>query len=100
MATYMELFGAKNNSNLQDKIAIAVVIAADMIRSDPSPPTNQVQRLVWAKEAMNNPVTEAKRMLWAVLAANKDVALTQILTASDAIIQAQVDVAVDLFAGS
>lgn len=100
MATYMELFGAKGNSDLQDKVAVAVTIAAETIRTDGSPPGNQAQRLLWAAGAMRDPVGEAKRMLWAVLATNKDATLSQILAASDAMIQEQVDAAVDLFAGS
>jgi hypothetical protein len=100
MATYMELFGAKEDSNLQDKVTIAVVIAAENIRIDPSPPGNQVQRLVWAKDAMTDPIQEAKRMLWAMLAANKDADLSQIIEASDSTIQTKVDNVIDLFAGT
>lgn len=100
MATYMELFNAKNNSDLQDKITVAVVIAAEAIRVDVSPPANHVQRLLWAQIAMSDPVTEARKMLWAVLAVNKDITLSQILDATDVTIQAQVDAVVDLFAGS
>ena len=100
MATYMELFSAQNSSDLQTKVAVAVLVAAEGIRADPESPTNQAQRLSWAKTAMADPVAEARRMLWAVLAVNKDATLTQILGATDAAIQTQVDAAVDLFAGS
>ncbi len=100
MATYMELFKAQNDSDLQDKVAVAVVVAAEAIRTDASPPTNQAQRLQWAKDAMADPKVEAGRMMWAILATNKDAALSQILGASDTAIQTQVDAAVDLFAGS
>ena len=100
MATYMELFGAKDDSDLQDKVAVAVVVAAESVRMADPPPTNQAQRMNWAKGAMADPKSEARRMLWAVLAVNKDAILTQILGASDEAIQTQVDAAVDLFAGS
>lgn len=100
MAAYMELFNAKNDSNLQDKIAVAIVIAAETIRTDVSPPANQVQRLIWAKNAMSDPIAEVKRMLWAVLASDKDVTLSQIMNATDTTIQTKVDNAVNLFAGS
>ncbi len=100
MATYMELFNVKNNSDFQDKVAVAIVIAAETIRTDSSPPTNQAQRLAWAQNAMDRPVEEARRMLWAVLATNKDATVAQIVGASDTEIQTQVDAAVDLFAGS
>lgn len=100
MATYMELYGANNDSDLQDKVTVAVIVAAEIIRTDPSPPSNQEQRLQWAKNAMTDPVSEAKRMLWAILAANKDIDLSQILETSDSTIQLKVDNVIDLFAGT
>ncbi len=100
MATYMELFSIKNNSDLQDKVTVAVAIAAETIRTDSSPPANQTQRLVWAQNALAHPVEEAQRMLWVVLAANKDSTLAQIVGVSDTLIQEQVDDTIDLFAGS
>lgn len=100
MALYLDLYALKNDSFLQDRVAMAVVIAADTIRTDGSPPANQAQRLVWAASAMGNPKGEAIRMLWALLAANKDASTATILSADDATLQSQVDAAVDLFAGS
>ncbi len=99
MATYMELFALKNDSDLQDKIAVAIVVAAETIRTDSSPPTNQTQRLTWARTAMHDPAAEATRMLWALLAVNKDLTVASIVGASDTAIQTAVDNAVDLFAG-
>jgi len=100
MATYQELHSLNNNSDLQEKVEVAVVVAADTIRTDGSPPTNQAQRLVWAADAMANPKDVAKSMLWAVLAANKDATIANITGATDAAIQTNIDDAVDLFAGS
>ena len=98
MATYVELHDLKDNSDLQDQVRVAVVVAADGIRSDVAPPANQVARLAWASKVMTDPALEAKRMVWAVLAANKDATVGQITSASDASVQAAVDTAVDLFA--
>ncbi len=98
MATYQELYALQNDSDLQEKIAVAVVVAADDIRSDGSPPTNQAERLVWAAGAMTNPRSTAKSMLWAVLAANKGATVGSITSATDAAIQTNVDAHVDLFA--
>lgn len=100
MATYQELHTLKNDSDLQEKVLVAVVIAADTIRTDQSPPANQTQRLIWAQSAMESPKSVALAMLWAVLAANKGISVGNIKTASDAAIQSNVDEAVDLFAGS
>ena len=99
MAAYLELYGLKNDSDLQDRVAVAVIISAQTISEDASPPTNQAARLAWAAEAMVNPKATAVPMLWAVLAANNDKTTAQILAATDAAIQANVDAAVDLFAG-
>lgn len=100
MATYLELFALKNDSNLQDRVQVAVIVAAETVRTDDNAPSNQAARLVWAAAAMQDPVGESRRMLWAVLAANKDATTDQILAADDATLQARVDAAVDLFAGS
>jgi hypothetical protein len=99
MATYQDLHALANDSDLQEKIEVAVVVAADAIRTDGSPPTNQAARLVWAQGAMSNPRAVAKSMMWAVLATNKSATVGNIQGATDAAIQTQVDAAVDLFAG-
>ena len=99
MASYQELHILKNNSDLQEKVEVAVIVAADTIRTDATPPANQAERLAWAAQAMSNPKSVAKSMLWAVLAANKDVTVANITSATDAAIQTNVDAAVDLFAG-
>ena len=98
MATYLELHQLNSDSDLQDKVRVASVIAADTIRSDGAPPANQAARLAWAANVLRNPVSEAERMLWAVLAANKSSSVAEIQGASDANIQTAVDSAVDLFA--
>ena len=98
MATYIELYNLASDSDLQDKVRVAVVVAADGIRSDGSPPANQAARLTWAASVMINPEKEASRMIWAVLAANKDASAAVITSAADSAIQSAVDAAVDLFA--
>ena len=100
MATYLELFSARNDSDLQDKVVVAVTIAAEAIRTDVSPPTNQAQREAWAVGALSNPTSKMDEMLWAIISTNKDATLSAIVGASDSAIQTNVDAAVDLFAGS
>lgn len=100
MALYLDLHRLKNNSDLQDRLTVAVVVAAETIRTDVSSPTNQAQRLIWAAAAMANPKAESVRMLWALLAVNKDATVAAILAADDTTLQDKVDAAVDLFAGS
>lgn len=98
MATYVELYNLSSDSDFQDKVRVAVVVAANDIRNDVAPPANQAARLMWAAKVMRDPNLEAQRMIWAVLAENKGLSVAVILSAADASIQAAVDTAVDLFA--
>ena len=99
MASYQDLYALKDDSDMQEKVSVACVIAAQAISTDETPPTNQAARLVWAANAMSNPRSVAIPMLWAVLAANANATVLQITGATDAAILTNVEAAVDLFAG-
>lgn len=98
MATYLELYALQSNDALRNKIRVAVIIAAETIRTEDGGTANHANRTVWAADVFANPTREADRMRWAVLASNKDNATSAILSATDAQIQTAVDDAVDLFA--
>ena len=98
MATYAELFGLKNDSALRNRVTTACIVAAEVIMNEDGGTSNHANRLVWAAAVFAGPASEANRMFMAVLAANKDVAVAQIQSASDAAIQTNVDDHVDLFA--
>jgi len=98
MATYIELRGLYGNGDLENKVEVACIVAAESIRNEDAGTTNHANRLVWAKSAFSNPNTVAVQMLMALLAANKDLTVAQIEGASDAAIQTAVDNAVDIFA--
>lgn len=98
MATYTELFALKNHSDLQDKVAVACIIAAETIQDEDVGVPNHDNRMIWAKAAFDNPIGTAKGMLWALLAANKAQAVGAITGAADATIQTAVDAAVNVFA--
>ena len=91
MATYTELYGLRTNSELQDKIAVAVVIAAEEKLSG----TPSAAEAAWARGVVQNPGGTAKAAINLVLAANKAATSTAILAATDAAIQANVDAVVD-----
>lgn len=91
MATYMELAGLRTDSDLQDKIAVACVIAAEAKLSG----TPTAAQAAWATGVLASPGGAAKSVINAVLAANKDAAASAILAATDAAIQANVDAVVD-----
>ncbi len=98
MATYVELYAFNNDSALVNKLTVACVIEADVIRIEDGGTANHANRLIWAAAVFGAPGDEARRMLWALLAANKDATVAQIQAATDAAIQAKVSAAVDLFA--
>lgn len=98
MAAYSDLRNLFDDSDLRNKIAVAVVIAAETIRTDVAPPANQTDRMAWAKRAFKNPQEVANEMLPALIAQNQDLAVSAIKGASDTAIQTAVDSAVDVFA--
>jgi hypothetical protein len=99
MATYNELYQTMTlDSELKNRVAVAVIVAAESIRNELDTVDNHANRLLWAKAAFESPRIESERMLRALLAANKDLEVSAILAASDAVLQAKVDAAVDLFA--
>lgn len=91
MATYLELHGLRQNSDLQDKIAVACVIAAEAkLSGSPS-----AAEAAWAKGVIASPGPTAMAVINAVLAANKTASASTIAEASDASIQTNVDAVVD-----
>ena len=97
MATYDELNTIAGSNVLVDKIARAITISANTILNDGAA---TAPRKVWAKGAFNDPQGQAQSFQNAVLAANKDASVATIEGATDAAIQANVDAAIDIFAGA
>jgi hypothetical protein len=98
MATYTELLHCSEDPTLNNKVRVALVIAAETIRIESDATPNHANRLIWARQVFEDPTLLAKRMLWAVLAQNKDASQATILSAGDSTIQSAVDAAVDVFA--
>lgn len=99
MAAYTDLYKLSlEDSILRQKVTVACIIAAEAIRVENPATQNHSERLVWAKDVLENPVEEAQRMLYAVLAANSGATTNQIQTATDATVQTAVNAAVNLFA--
>lgn len=97
MATYLEIFGLRSNSDLQEKVAVAVVKKAQALLDGATPTAAEV---AWANAAIKDPVGEADSLLNYVLAANSAATVSAITGATDAAIQSNVDTAVDaLIAG-
>jgi len=98
MATYAELLTASENDVLRQKIRVAVIVAAETVRTEASNVPNNANRLIWAKATFRNPDEAAKNILWPVIAQNRAASLAAITGASDAAVQTAVDAAVNVFA--
>jgi hypothetical protein len=96
MATYAELLTASENEALRNKIRVALVIAAERVRTDATPPANQAARLVWAREVFLGG-GNVESMMRVVLAQNASAPLASILAASDAAVLTAVEAAIDVF---
>lgn len=107
MATYQELRALFNDSDLAEKVEVAVAIAANTIASanDTAAPFDQAagaheNRVRWAAAAITGTPTEARRILKLVLAKNESATVAQIQNATDALIQGNVDASVDVIAAA
>lgn len=99
MATYLELRALFTDSDIMEKVEVAVVVAANAMLSG-TPTTAQK---AWAATVFSAPLPEAKKAWMAVLATNKNENVASIHGATDAAIQSQVNavsqVLVDALAG-
>lgn len=92
MATYTELFNLRVNSDLINKITVAISVKAQIILDLASPTVKQV---TWATAAIADAQGKAGVILNYLLAKNAALSVEQILTASDATLQTQVNAVVD-----
>lgn len=98
MATYAELLAAANDDGLRQKVLVAVLVAAEVVRTENAQTANHANRLAWAKATFQNPEPARDAMVRALLVQNRAVAVALILAADDATVQAAVNTAVDVFA--
>lgn len=98
MATYADLYDLHNYTALINKVAVACIVAAEMVHDEDVETTNHANRLIWAAGVFGNPKQEAHQMYWALLAANKAASVETIQEALDSTIQTEVEAHIDLFA--
>ena len=94
MATYTAIRNLFDDSALLNRVAVAVIIAANGILGEVSA---NAKRKAWAGKAFAGAENEAKRILLAVLAANSAATVAAIKQATDADLQTNVDNAIELF---
>lgn len=104
MASYIDLVPLIVGNNdqrttLLNKISVAAVVAADMVRSENPSGINFDNRLTWAKKVFDDPQSVATTLLNVVLGANNDAGISAILNTSDEILFANVSGAIDTVAG-
>tara|TARA_R100001198_G_scaffold96105_1_gene84528 strand:- start:1548 stop:1850 length:303 start_codon:yes stop_codon:yes gene_type:complete len=92
MATYLEIRDLFNDSDLTNRVAVAVLVSVkDKLELNPT-----TAEKAYAAKVFANPKSEAKTVLMYVLAANNGATVAQIQGASDAAIQTNVDSVVDV----
>ncbi len=98
MATHTELFELYSDSALRNRVEIALILAAEAVRTEDPATPNHAARLAWARQVLSNPQTWLMPMFRLLLAAHSSVEASQISAASDALIAGKVAEAVDFFA--
>ena len=98
MADYEELYSLWHESDLKNRVMVAVIVAAQTIQEEALATENHANRLLWSQQAFENPVAVANPIYRVILAVNKSLTQEAILGASDTSIQTAVDAAVDTFA--
>ena len=98
MAGYDELHELHSDSDLLARISTAISVAVLEISAEDGATPNNVNRLKWAKSAIQSRSSVAKHILPLVLAANKSATVAQIKGATDAAIQTNLDAVINLFA--
>lgn len=97
MATYAELYDLRADSDLRNRIAVAVTIKAQSLIDGESPTAAEI---AWANDAIRDPEGKAATLQNYVLAAHKNATVQQVQSASDTAVQNSVNKAVDaLIAG-
>ena len=87
MALYTELRDLFNDSTLQNRIEVAVIVAANDL-------SDSASNNAWVAQAYSNPKAEAKKALMSVLATHNGLTVAQIQGADDATLQTAVDAAI------
>ena len=90
MATYTEIRTLFSNDGLRNRVVVATIVAAnDLLGGTPTPDEQK-----WSAAAFGSGRVEGQKAFMAVLAANKDAPVANIIGASDAAIQTNVDAVV------
>lgn len=92
MATYLEIKSLANDSDLQDKVEVAISVEADIFMRATTPTAAEKS---WADSVLADPKSEARKVLVSILATNKALSTATILAATDDSFQTQTNAIVD-----
>ena len=95
MATYDELRDLlEGNEGLRSKVVVAAVICAAKIVEEQPPATGD--RLQWANDALGAPDAVTNQLYHFLIGENENAPIEVITGASDSVVQASVDKAIDI----
>ena len=98
MATLAELKTLESDGSLQTAVEVALWKAAVNVQAEDPGIGNHANRLKWAKVVLRDPAGSKDDFLRYLLAANADLTIAQIQSATDSAIESKVADAVDIFA--
>ena len=87
MATYTEIRNLFNDSDVKNRVVVAVAVSAQTLAAG----TPTAADNAWISSVLSSPQTEGSKAFIAVLAANKAATVAQIQGATDVELQTKVD---------
>lgn len=91
MATYTELRTAFGDTDFRNRIEVGMTDAAYQVIAEDDATPNHANRLKHAFRVLENTAVEAERMAKAILTKNKAFTIQQIIGATDASIETQIE---------
>lgn len=92
MAEYIELYDVRANTTLMNRLTVASMISAQRLIDKVTPTVDEIN---FATDVLANPDNTAGSVMNYVIGKNNTSSISQILTASDTVLQSQVDTAID-----
>lgn len=99
MATYVDLHSLRNDPVLLQRVIIAILVAAETVRTENVSVPFHKNRVAWAQQAIKDPETFSTKILGLLLAQNKALSIEQINGVSDVNLQTAVDSLINTLTG-
>lgn len=99
MATYLEIYALRTDTDLLQRFSVAILVSCEIVRAEATNVPFHQNRVAWAQQAIKDPEPFASRALALLLAKNKDTTVAQIQAVSDAAIQTAVNGLINTLTG-